>query len=309
MPMPNPTPSAGRDTRLNGSIRPAKLNQKSGSERRKPILTVAKTQRVRCIHTVVVDTDPLIRAGLMYVLRETRFRVIASCSSLSELLQYVPCGSEGLVLVGLGKNASEVVLQVSSLKEQRDKIHVIMLSDEFRMDDLLASVESGADGYLIKSQVSSDSISKALDLVLMGATILPRGFSQEMRARASARLEVRFRRDDLGTQLELAEVQFTKRALEPRCSVGLSDKERLILEHLTRGASNKSIGRALSIAEATVKAHVKALLRKIGARNRTQAAIWAVSFQPTSAPEYAADENLPLRVAARLLGSDARQGG
>src|SRR6185312_3678178 len=57
----------------------------------------------------------------------------------------------------------------------------------------------------------------------------------------------------------------------------LSGRELEILQCLTRGQSNKAIGHALDIAEATVKVHVKRILRKIHASNRTQAALWAVS--------------------------------
>ena len=55
-----------------------------------------------------------------------------------------------------------------------------------------------------------------------------------------------------------------------------SQRERQILCQLARGGSNKEIARVFCITESTVKVHLKALLRKIGARNRTQAAIWAV---------------------------------
>jgi DNA-binding CsgD family transcriptional regulator len=57
----------------------------------------------------------------------------------------------------------------------------------------------------------------------------------------------------------------------------LSDRERSILHCLIQGASNKMIARRIGIAESTVKVHVKTILRKIRAHNRTQAAIWAMS--------------------------------
>jgi two-component system nitrate/nitrite response regulator NarL len=57
----------------------------------------------------------------------------------------------------------------------------------------------------------------------------------------------------------------------------LSLKETCILRRLISGASNKEIARNYSIAEATVKVHVAAILRKIRVRNRTQAAIWALN--------------------------------
>jgi DNA-binding NarL/FixJ family response regulator len=61
-----------------------------------------------------------------------------------------------------------------------------------------------------------------------------------------------------------------RRALE-----SLSAKEAEVLRHLCLGSANKIIARRFGIAEATVKIHVKAILRKLGARNRTEAAVWA----------------------------------
>lgn len=57
----------------------------------------------------------------------------------------------------------------------------------------------------------------------------------------------------------------------------LSPREREVLFHLVDGQSNKGIARILGMAEATVKVHLKSVLRKIGVDNRTQAAIWAVA--------------------------------
>jgi two-component system nitrate/nitrite response regulator NarL len=55
----------------------------------------------------------------------------------------------------------------------------------------------------------------------------------------------------------------------------LSTREAQILRHLTQGASNKLIARELGLAEATIKVHLKAILRKAKVANRTQAAMWA----------------------------------
>jgi two-component system, NarL family, nitrate/nitrite response regulator NarL len=69
----------------------------------------------------------------------------------------------------------------------------------------------------------------------------------------------------------------------PRSGVErLSPREREILFHLVEGHSNKGIARILRITEATVKVHLKSLLRKIRVDNRTQAAIWALSNLPAS---------------------------
>ena len=68
----------------------------------------------------------------------------------------------------------------------------------------------------------------------------------------------------------------------------LSERETQILRGLIEGQSNKTIARTLDIMEATVKVHVKAILRKTGVQNRTQAAIWALGH--LSPAQFAAPE-------------------
>ena len=66
-------------------------------------------------------------------------------------------------------------------------------------------------------------------------------------------------------------------AVESTAAPLLSPRETAILLCLIDGNSNKSIARKIGITEATVKAHVKAILRKIRVQNRTQAAIWGMN--------------------------------
>ena len=72
-------------------------------------------------------------------------------------------------------------------------------------------------------------------------------------------------------------------------SHGLSEREGQVLQCLVHGDSNKMIGNRLNITEATIKVHMKSLLRKINATNRTQAAIWAMKngLGPNVAPTEA----------------------
>ena len=62
--------------------------------------------------------------------------------------------------------------------------------------------------------------------------------------------------------------------------VHFSPQERRILRYLVEGRANKFIAREMRISDATVKVHVKAILRKIRVCNRTQAAIWAMNNEP-----------------------------
>jgi len=65
-------------------------------------------------------------------------------------------------------------------------------------------------------------------------------------------------------------------AAKQRDMAALTDREKEILQGLAQGLSNKLIARNLDITEATVKVHVKNLLKKLGFHSRLEAAVWAV---------------------------------
>ena len=114
---------------------------------------------------------------------------------------------------------------------------------------------------------------------------------------------------DLALGRKSAALSLEDRANDAR----LSPREKEILSHLVAGRSNKLIARHLSIAEATVKVHLKSVQRKIRVENRTQAAIWALAnlpepnahpslreiAKPNSIPYFAASSERPsaLRVS------------
>ena len=68
----------------------------------------------------------------------------------------------------------------------------------------------------------------------------------------------------------------TDGALSIRIPHGLTEREEQVLRGLVKGHSNKVIARNCGVAEATIKVHIKSLLRKLRVANRTQAAIWAL---------------------------------
>lgn len=84
-------------------------------------------------------------------------------------------------------------------------------------------------------------------------------------------------RDENGSEPMSAVVGRAVLALREQNVIALSDRESQVLQCLVNGSSNKLIARDLAISEATVKVHVKGLMRKIRASNRTQAAIWAMN--------------------------------
>jgi two-component system nitrate/nitrite response regulator NarL len=99
--------------------------------------------------------------------------------------------------------------------------------------------------------VSPEALVQSLQLILIGETVFPTNLAL------------------LLTEMSPPAPQGTIRGISPR--------EQDILQQLVSGASNKAIANRLGITEATVKVHLKTLLRKIDVNNRTQAAIWAMN--------------------------------
>ena len=130
----------------------------------------------------------------------------------------------------------------------------------------LAVFRAGADGYLFE-QISRDALIKSLDLVMLGVTILPAALMRLVGEDHEMDSE-----DDPAVPAAQTEVPTFDHM--PR---KLSQQETRILRCLMQGEPNKIIARQFDITEATVKVHIKAILRKICVRNRTQAAVWAQS--------------------------------
>ena len=129
------------------------------------------------------------------------------------------------------------------------KMVLLLLEDgiEAISQDVLAAADGILDG-----EVSADALLQALSVIRRGERLVSRQLAQSL-ARQSIP-------SDRGQD-----------------AVSLSPREREIVRRLIRGEPNKIIGHELHITEATVKVHLKAILRKISVQNRTQAAIWAVN--------------------------------
>ena len=152
------------------------------------------------------------------------------------------------------------------LRKQNPSARIVVLSDRCELNAALAVFRAGADGYLFE-QISCDALIKSLDLVMLGGTILPAALMRRVGQDHEMDSE-----DDPAVPAAQTEVPTLDDM--PR---KLSQQETRILRCLMQGEPNKIIARQFDITEATVKVHIKAILRKICVRNRTQAAVWAQS--------------------------------
>jgi two-component system, NarL family, nitrate/nitrite response regulator NarL len=254
-------------------------------------------KRLQLVPIAIIDRSALFRAGLVHILAGSRFRVKANCSSLSDLSEGAFSNKPCVVLVSLDTEGVEALPRITSLTDQG--VCVIVLSEQFRAGELLAAIKAGAHGYLLKNEISPDVLLKSLELALLGVVIIPRGLTilhpvEELDSVPAIRAP-----ETISAPETVSNGGQPQPAVDaaPMDDVSrLSNRELMVLKQLTQGASNKHIARDLNIAEATVKVHIKNLLRKIGVTNRTQAAMWAMGRDQLKWPQ--------LEQAARLAGPE-----
>jgi two-component system nitrate/nitrite response regulator NarL len=211
------------------------------------------------VDTVLVGSKTLMREGLKGLLSGTAINIVAEAQRIADVDQILAGRAADLVLVDVVEFGDELADSLRELKSSRPVLKIVMLTDVLDGQQLSASLAAGVDGYLMK-EISYDALLQSLQLVMVGEKVFPTEL---------ATLLVN------GTPAPpRAGRRFVSEEVRER---GLSERETQILQCLAQGDSNKIIANRLEITEATVKVHVKSLLRKIQANNRTQAAIWAVN--------------------------------
>jgi two-component system nitrate/nitrite response regulator NarL len=197
---------------------------------------------------LILDPDQLCRTGLRLILAESAYDIAGEAGTVAEAREGLGRGAVDLLLLDLRdwhtEDATELVREAGARG-----IKVVVLTANRSRAALERAMSWGADAYLLKD-VSPETLQRSLQLVMLGQQIFP------------------------------AALMMPVAAAEPKAAGpvdGLSPREKQILLCLIDGRSNKEIGRVLGISEATVKVHLKALLRKLNVHNRTQVAVWAKS--------------------------------
>ncbi len=209
------------------------------------------------IDVVVVDANNLFRAGLVSLLTTMGFAPVEEAASVAELIRTPTASPPAIALSDLPNGLSSAIDTIHQIGMWAANTKVVFLANDLDIEILSGCYTAGASGFLLKS-ISRDALAESLRLVSAGEKVFPSRLASLL-----AGLTSRIGGDPNGGQPSLM-------------SVNLSDREIAILRCLMNGQSNKVIATNLDIAESTVKVHLKSILRKTGARNRTQAAIWAI---------------------------------
>jgi two-component system nitrate/nitrite response regulator NarL len=215
------------------------------------------------VPTYILQSDGLFREGLRLILSSTQFRAHGCAMELDDLTE-VPSDRPILFIVEIGADQAVIC---SKIRNQYPLAFIVAVADESNPRSLTSALEDGANAALFSS-VSPTALVSTLQAVMNGKLILidARLWPLEIQPKAEERLSPPLQDDHPWEGAD-----------EPQSGKQLSAREIAILERIVRGDSNKHVARFFNIAEPTVKTHMKAILRKIGANNRTQAAIWALN--------------------------------
>jgi len=205
---------------------------------------------------LVVDDHPLVQRAIGETLEDLEPGCEVRCvgrlaEAMRALRETGPCD---LVLFDLRLPDAAGVEGLAALRERHPDSPLVVLSADTDPPMIRRCLDLGAIGYILKT-MSDEQIRSALRLVASGCPYVP---PQVLASEQPVRV-----RPDPST-----------RSSDPR-HLGLTDRQIDVLRLIMRGLPNKLICRHLALAEGTVKVHVSAVLRALGARNRTQAVIAA----------------------------------
>jgi two-component system nitrate/nitrite response regulator NarL len=202
----------------------------------------------------VIARQRLFRDGVEYILRDRGFAMHYSAASVQKLLIELHDGvpPDVLVLIGALPLSPDEMQALRAIREIAPNVRIIILAEDDCGSELLGRLVSIGVDALIPIDLSAEVLVEAILLVLLGEDFMFVEFVQRM-------LAVR----ELTMETPIPDL--TKRELE-------------IIRLVAEGRSNKIIADSLNSTEGAVKAEIRRLLRKLGAANRTQAAIWAAKM-------------------------------
>jgi two-component system nitrate/nitrite response regulator NarL len=214
------------------------------------------------IRLYLVDPNQLFREGLKRLLNDSDCAVVGEARTLGEA--DASCGvlADILVMDFEEDAAGAGAMRLEEVRARHPQLKIVILTADRSRDTLLRAISWSVDSYHLKD-MSAEALICSFRHVMLGQQIFP---------------------TKLMLATEFASPFAAPKSEPTRAHDALSPRELQILRCLKSGMSNKAIARELNISEATVKVHLKALLRKVRVSNRTQAAVWALNHSQDEDP-------------------------
>ena len=212
------------------------------------------------VRVLLADDQALFREALATLLgARQEVQVVGEAGDGFEALQRSVELRPDVVLMDLHMPVLDGISAARRLRVEQPEVRVLALTTFDDDEDVFEALRAGAVGYLLKD-VSSDRLVEALLAAARGESVLQPSVAAKVVAR-------------------LAQLDAAPRSRPQPLLVPLSDRELDVLRLLADGRSNREIAGELFLAEGTVKNHVTNVLAKLGARDRTQAALRARALE------------------------------
>ena len=210
----------------------------------------------RAISIVVADDHPVVLRGVVGILESSKdMKVVAACgdgvAAVKAIKKYAPDVALLDIAMG-GLNGLEVL---SSITADGHATSVVFLTATATDGQLLAAVERGAKGLLLKETATNDLI-RCIRAVATGRRWLPADLLDAARLREDRR-----------------------KAISDRLAQSLTSRERQVMLLVAQSLSNKEIGRRLDLSEGTIKIHLHNIYQKVGVNNRTALATLTLAYR------------------------------
>ena len=201
------------------------------------------------IKVLVVDDHVIVRNGLSQLLATSeQFELVGTAGDGHEALDVVAQHRPDVVLMDLSMPGMDGVQATDAIMRSYPGTKVVILSSFSEHQRVLAALDAGAEGYVLK-HADPEQILSAIEAVHRGGAPIDPQVARVL-------LDV-------------------KRGGVPAGRGPLTDREEEVLRLVQSGMANKQIGRHLGISERTVKAHLTKIFATLGVADRTQAALWA----------------------------------
>lgn len=226
----------------------------------------------RALRILLLEPNRLWREGLSRVLEDTGYTVSAAAGTFADGLAEMARAddSPNVVVVDASAISEDPAGEFAAARQRFPTTRIVVFTDPDAPGDALSCFLAGADGCLMKN-ISSKAMAGCLDLVALGERVFP-----------ASLIGALLKDPGLGgSPTPMPEVY---RNLADPQTAQLSKRERQILVSLAVGRSNKQIAEENNLTEATIKVHLRNILRKIHATNRTQAAVWAITHKVSDTP-------------------------